>query len=235
MTAISTAVKEASAIARSFKGKAIDGRNLRLHTVGDCATIDAALTVSNAVQHAWYDRGGGKAWTYTHAATTVPRPAWGNISVLGSIDDLTQLESVLENGYAPARYMAEFPNGKRSFVEQGIRWIPCPAQTGLEPTEKHKVSTTYESIEGSCPSTCKLKETRECYGMHGHVGLVTRRLDKDHGAILVEASGNAKLQSCVDCGLCLDADKLYARNMGIVFSAHGVKAKSMKKRLTVLS
>lgn len=235
MSGISTAHKEAQAIAGSFKGKPLDGRSLRLHTVGDCATVKAAKVVSTAIEDHWYARGGGIAWTYTHAAKTVPRSAWGNVSVLGSIDSLTDLQTVLNKGYAPARYMAEFPDGKRSFVEAGIRWIPCPAQTVLKPTKKRKVSTTYASIEGSCPSSCKLKKTRECYGMHGHVGLVTRRLDKDHGAILVESSSNGKLQSCIDCGLCLDADALYARNMGIVFSAHGVKAKSMKKRLTVLS
>jgi ribulose bisphosphate carboxylase small subunit len=74
-------------------------------------------------------RGGGPAFTYTHATRTVERAAWGRVSVLGSIDRMDQVEQVLDQGYAPARYVSSFPNGKSSWKEQGIRWIPCPSQT----------------------------------------------------------------------------------------------------------
>ena len=39
---------------------------------------------------------------------------------------------------------------------------------------------------------------------------------------------------CVDCRLCMNADRLFANNMGITFSAHGVYKNSIKKRLAVI-
>jgi len=41
----------------------------------------------------------------------------------------------------------------------------------------HRVSATYLSLS-SCPSTCELKKTGECYSMSGRVGMITRRLDR---------------------------------------------------------
>jgi hypothetical protein len=41
--------------------------------------------------------------------------------------------------------------------------------------------------------------------------------------------------ACVDCRLCLNAEGLLSRNSGIAFAAHGVKTKSLKKHLTVVS
>jgi len=40
--------------------------------------------------------------------------------------------------------------------------------------------------------------------------------------------------SCTDCRLCFDTDRLYKSNMGIAFSAHGVKRNSIKRRLNVI-
>jgi hypothetical protein len=39
---------------------------------------------------------------------------------------------------------------------------------------------------------------------------------------------------CVDCRLCMNADRLYESNMGITFSAHGVKKNTIKRRLNVV-
>jgi hypothetical protein len=39
---------------------------------------------------------------------------------------------------------------------------------------------------------------------------------------------------CSDCRLCFNADRLYDNNMGIAFSAHGVKKDNIKRRLTVI-
>ena len=233
---VDVARAEAAAIDGAFRGGPIDGRPLRLHTVGDCRNRTAARIVGGAVVR-WLDRGGGKVWTYTHAGADVPRLAWGpRMSVLASVDTLDQVGKAIAAGYAPARYVADFPTGSKSWSEGGIRWIPCPAQTRGFNTDGIKVSTTYASIEKTCPKTCKLKTTRECYGMHGRVGMVTRRIDAEThpGAILTEKSGNAKIKACAQCGLCLDADRLRDRGFGIAFSAHGVKAKSMKRRLEVV-
>jgi hypothetical protein len=39
---------------------------------------------------------------------------------------------------------------------------------------------------------------------------------------------------CVNCKLCINADKLFDRNYGIAFSAHGVRKNMIKKRLNVI-
>lgn len=40
--------------------------------------------------------------------------------------------------------------------------------------------------------------------------------------------------TCVECRLCLDADGLMARNMGIAFAAHGASVRKVRARLPVL-
>lgn len=40
--------------------------------------------------------------------------------------------------------------------------------------------------------------------------------------------------SCVDCRLCMRSDYLYSNNVGIAFSAHGVKKNLIKRRLSVI-
>lgn len=39
---------------------------------------------------------------------------------------------------------------------------------------------------------------------------------------------------CTDCKICMNVDRLYKTNMGVAFSAHGVKKNQIKKRLTVI-
>jgi hypothetical protein len=41
-----------------------------------------------------------------------------------------------------------------------------------------KVSTTYASINGSCPDTCNLKATKECYAVLGPTGMHAGRLNE---------------------------------------------------------
>lgn len=151
------------------------GRDLRLHTSGDCRTPYAALTVGAAAAR-WKARGGGDVWTYTHAWKAVRRGFWGSaVSVLASVDDVSEgtLSLVKEQGYAPARVVPEFPNGAKAFEDAGMRWIPCPAQT------------------------------------QDGVG-------------------------CADCRLCFNADKLFNRDTGIAFEAHGNRAHALKRKLQVL-
>ena len=40
-----------------------------------------------------------------------------------------------------------------------------------------RVCITYSSIEATCPRTCKLYKTKECYGMYGRTSLILKRLD----------------------------------------------------------
>lgn len=109
------------------------GRALRLHTGGDCRTPDAAQAVAGAAAR-WQNRGGGRAWSYTHAWRSVGRRSWGAVSILASVESVTDGKRALRAGYAPARVVRSFPNGPRSWSEGGVQWIPCPAQTRDEIT-----------------------------------------------------------------------------------------------------
>lgn len=101
----------------------VPGRPLRLHTVGDCPTEEAARFVASAA--AWYRaRGGGPVWTYTHAWRTVPRAAWGDVSVLASCETPADAELARSRGYATAMVVEEFGDDRLS---DGV--LPCPSQT----------------------------------------------------------------------------------------------------------
>lgn len=174
------AKQEAAAIRGAFSGGNVPqdgargGRDLRVHTSGDCSTRTAAALVGAACAD-WRRRGGGDAWTYTHAWKSVTRVSWGTaVSVLASLDSLADAAKAVAAGYAPARVVPSFPNGNKSWTEAGVRWIPCPAQT------------------------------REDTG-------------------------------CADCRLCFGDRGLAARNSGIAFAAHGMRANALKKHLAVVS
>ena len=74
------------------------------------------------------NRGGGQAWSYTHAWRRVSRKAWRNVSVLASVETLDDATRAIKRGWAPARVVPTFTTDKAWF-EGGVRWIPCPAQT----------------------------------------------------------------------------------------------------------
>jgi hypothetical protein len=102
-------------------------RPLRLHVSGDVTTIDRARALGAAIAR-WLRRGGPVAWTYTHAWKAIPRKAFSPISVLASVDRVEDLPLARKRGYAPAIVVPEHW-GKRAFEKNGIKWIPCPAQT----------------------------------------------------------------------------------------------------------
>jgi hypothetical protein len=123
-----------------------DHRVLRLHVSGDAATAQAAAILNDAVA-LWYARSrGGKArtgyypddtspkrplraWSYTHAWSTVPRAAWHSVSVLGSIDKISEGAAALRHGYAPAVVVDTFNGDSAPITDNGIKYIKCPAQT----------------------------------------------------------------------------------------------------------
>lgn len=134
---VKTARQEAAAIyafiaahgGRVPQDGARGGRDLRLHTVGDCTTPKAARILAAAAA-AWLDAGGGAVWTYTHAWRDVAPWDWGAaVSVLASLDNAADASEAHKRGYAATRVVAAFPNGSRAWTEHGFTWIPCPAQT----------------------------------------------------------------------------------------------------------
>lgn len=128
LTALDVAVEEAAAI------DALDvpaGRPLRLHTVGDCRTEEAARVVAGAADR-YMARGGGPVWTYTHAWRVVDRASWGRVSVLASCETPAQVELARGRGYAPSIVLEAFAVPHRYDAETGfgtVDVLPCPAQT----------------------------------------------------------------------------------------------------------
>jgi len=129
------------------------GRPMRLHTVGDCRTDEAARIVAAAAER-YMERGGGPVWTYTHAWRLVDRESWGRVSVLASCETAEQVELARARGYATSIVVDEFADRKLyaiadppfspAVVEAAhgdaspppggaatpqMRVLPCPAQT----------------------------------------------------------------------------------------------------------
>lgn len=102
-------------------------RDLRLHVVGDSPTVRGTKLLAEAASR--YTRECGRSvWTYTHAWRTVPRSAWGSVSVLASCETTDDVWRARVRGYATALVVAEF-HQDAAYVHEGIRVIPCPAQT----------------------------------------------------------------------------------------------------------
>jgi hypothetical protein len=123
---------DALAIARA-EAEAIDdlvvtpGRPLRLHTVGDCASDEAARLVSGAAGR-YMERGGGQVWTYTHAWREVDRSSWGSVSVLASCETGQDTGHARARGYAPSIVVERFESAKRYQLGTAAV-LPCPGQT----------------------------------------------------------------------------------------------------------
>lgn len=137
------AASEMDEVRRPF----VRGRPLRLFEAGDARTPNAAAILAASSRH-WMQRGGGardcgnNVWGYTHAWRTVPRDAWAGVSMLASVEArrgdeqsaFLKAREAIDLGYVPALVVPYFPSdtGERAFVREGVRYIPCPAQTRPE-------------------------------------------------------------------------------------------------------
>lgn len=93
------------------------GRPLRLHVVGDCASDEAAGIVARAAER-YMERGGGQAFTYTHAWRVVDRRSWGKVSVLASCETTEDVLCAHERGYATALVVQSFVHETRYSVHE---------------------------------------------------------------------------------------------------------------------
>lgn len=124
-----SALDIARAEAREIDGlDVVAGRPMRLHTVGDCATDEAARLVSAAAAR-YVERGGGPVWTYTHAWRDVDRDSWGAVSVLASCETEADVRDAHARGYAASIVVEEFEDRRRYPLADGFDVLPCPAQT----------------------------------------------------------------------------------------------------------
>ena len=55
-----------------------------------------------------------------------------------------------------------------------------------------------------------------------------------HGVRWIACPAQLRGVTCVECRLCMDADKLFEQKLGIAFAAHGTKERKLQKRLPVL-
>lgn len=102
-------------------------RDLRLHVVGDCSTEGAARIVAAAAAR-YTARGGGRVWTYTHAWRTVPREAWGTVSVLASCETIADIQAARARGYATSLTVQDHLTDKaHTLIDETV--LPCPEQT----------------------------------------------------------------------------------------------------------
>jgi hypothetical protein len=130
-TAVDVARAEADALDRL---KVVPGRALRLHTVGDCASDEAARIVAAAAER-YQARGGGAVWTYTHAWRQVARESWGQVSVLASCETAADVLEARARGYTTALVVEEFARKQRHQLgpdagnAAGADILPCPQQT----------------------------------------------------------------------------------------------------------
>lgn len=107
--------------------KVAPGRPLRIHTLGDCKT-DAAAQIVAAAAARYVARGGGKAWTYTHAWREVRRESWGAVNVLASCETPEQVAEAGARGYVAAIVVNKFAD-RKLYQQDGLSILPCPAQT----------------------------------------------------------------------------------------------------------
>jgi hypothetical protein len=170
--AIKVAREEAREIRCAFRGGPIPqdgikgGRDLRGRTSGDSRTNTTAKIFAAAIKN-WKNRGGGSAWSYTHAWKDIKRSSWGkHVSILASIDNVKDAKRALREYYAPARYVPEFKT--KAWVENGIRWIPCPAQI------KEEVTCATCRL---CMNDKKLKKMKAgiAFTAHGNRGLQMKK------------------------------------------------------------
>ncbi len=173
-TALDVAHAEAEAI---DKMDTVIGRPLRLHTVGDCASDEAALLVSGAAER-YMDRGGGQAWTYTHAWKVVNRESWGRVSVLASCETDEEVREAKARGYATAIVVDDYEGNTKRYRHGDSDVLPCPAQT--------KKGTTCSSCR-LCFDDAGIRERDYSIGFAVHGDAATKK--RAHGRLRSTAGG----------------------------------------------
>lgn len=135
MTPLEVTLAEADLIDGTFRrlvpqDGAKGGRDLRLHVGGDVSCAAGADALAGAADR-WRSRRGGLVWSYTHRWLSIPRSAWGSISVLASVEDGHDAEDARRMGYAVAVVVRQFPSGPERFTLPGtdLQVIPCPAES----------------------------------------------------------------------------------------------------------
>jgi hypothetical protein len=113
---------------RRKNAKSIVGVILRLHISGDVRTALHAMMLADAAEY-WLAAGGGPVFTFTHSWRDIPPAAFGAINVMASVETVAEAKEALSLGYAPAIVIDRVPRGSRAFNLDGLKLVPCPAQS----------------------------------------------------------------------------------------------------------
>ena len=109
-------------------------RNLRVHVVGDCQTIESAMIVGAAMVR-YEKRSGKRAYTYTHAWRNVHYSAWQGARVIASCETPRDIYIARnELGYPSAEFTYMEHESRKVHVRDGITVLPCPNQFNKEVT-----------------------------------------------------------------------------------------------------
>jgi hypothetical protein len=130
---------------------------LRLHTLGDCSTTEAAQILAAAAERYIAKHGQG-VYTFTHAWRTIPRSAWGRINVLASCETLDECRQALALDYA-ASIVVNQHSSPKLHVEDDLRMLPC-----LKQTERSETCLAC----GLCLHADKLRKSRTVIEIAAH-------------------------------------------------------------------
>lgn len=143
------------------------GRILRVHVAGDAANTIVVEALAAAAAR-WRARGGGPVWCYTHRWRSIPRSAWGSISIFASVETSEAAEAAMARGYAVAMTVDAFAAPRAyALAPGGARVLPCP--TDVERVHADGRPVTCASC-GWCFDDHNLLRRRTLIGfeVHGH-------------------------------------------------------------------
>jgi hypothetical protein len=107
----------------SLSGKQI----LRLKVGGDTPNTRYAKSLAKSCK-GYRAKHGQPTYGYSHNWRSIPRAAFGGISMLASCDAIEDIPLAKSKGYATATIVSEFPQGAKLFVIDGHKLVPCPNQ-----------------------------------------------------------------------------------------------------------
>lgn len=137
------------------------GTVLRVHASGDTSTVKGARALAAAIAR-WKKRGGSLAYSYTHAWRRVPRAAFGELSVLASIDKAEDVPAALAQGYGSVTVLVTEDSWAKNFTirpdgdlvfkkfpvpgtNTNLGFVPCPAQYPVD-AASHREAAKWKAL-----------------------------------------------------------------------------------------
>ena len=125
-------IEIASAEVSGIKARQGD-KPCRLHVGGETANTTHAVMLAGAAE-VYVSKHGQPVFTYTHNWRSIPRAAFGSISVLASCEYPEQVAEANALRYAAALLIPNFPNSFKVFRYGDTNVLPCRA--AIDPTVK---------------------------------------------------------------------------------------------------